>query len=499
METLKTLIIAGCILTISSVAKAGVIDSGNCGAKGSNITWTYEDDGVLSFTGEGDMADYDFIQDNTPWRDYKNETYIVTFTDGITSIGAGAFTNMHSLATFDIPQTVTSIGDGAFWGCGGVIEFEIPNSVKTIGAEAFTSCVEIKSITIPASVETIGGGAFQCCTNLKTIEVEAANEHFTSVDGVLYTKDMTTLKQHPGGKSGNYAVPEGVTSIDDGAFYYCKRVYTITLPESLLSIGDRAFSNTNITSATIPDGVTVIGSEAYSNCMLLSSVTLGNGLVEIGNKAFEKCYSLTSIVIPDAVESLGDKAFYYSSLKNIKIGNGVTTIGNDCFNYCMYLSEVEMGQKVECIGDEAFFGCSKLENIQLPRSLKEIGAIAFSGTALKKVVIPVSVEWIGRLAFETPTITDVFVEWPEPLECDIIMDYDTAWEVKLHIPDGTLIAYQNSEVWMIFQNLVEYECDGIRNTTTSQPHIIYDLSGRKLSTPNKGVNIINGKKWVMRF
>jgi len=130
----------------------------------------------------------------------------------------------------------------------------LPNRVTSIGERAFHYCNSLTSVTIPDSVTSIGNDAFSGCSSLTTINVEATNTAYSSIDGVLYNKNKTTLLSYPEGKTGSFNIPNSVTSIEPSAFEDC----------------------TNLTSITIPNSVTSIGWSAFKNCDKLTSVTFQN-------------------------------------------------------------------------------------------------------------------------------------------------------------------------------------------------------------------------------
>jgi hypothetical protein len=183
----------------------------------------------------------------------------------VTSIGEYAFRNCYNLTGIAIPSSVTNIGNGAFYGCSGLTSVTIPSGVTNIGSHAFYACgnltgitipegvkslepglfwgcSELKSVTIPASVTAIGNSAFYDCFNLKSITIPSGvksiensafpldmeeitvseqNTAYSSINGVLYNKDKTTLIYYPRSKKAlSYTVPNSVTNIDDEAFYY---------------------------------------------------------------------------------------------------------------------------------------------------------------------------------------------------------------------------------------------------------------------------------------
>jgi len=176
----------------------------------------------------------------------------------------------------EIEASVTSIGDGAFAG-SGLTSVMIPGSVRSIGNSAFFYCPRVAKVTIPASVTNIGGAAFEGCPRLTTIMVDPQNLYYSSLSGVLFDKNQTTLIEFPGGLTGRYAIPESVTSIEGGAFWGCDGLTSVTIPPRVTSIGDWAFEGCNFPSITIPASVTTIGENAFYACNNFGSVYfLGN-------------------------------------------------------------------------------------------------------------------------------------------------------------------------------------------------------------------------------
>ena len=234
-----------------------VIVSGKCGY---DLIWTLDNTGTLTVSGTGDMHNY---YSDSPWDAYKNEITKLIIGDNVTNIGYAAFSRCYNMTSVTIGGSVASIDDSAFNYCTGLTSVTIPdsvtvieysafaycrnltnitmgNGVTSIGAGAFDGC-GFTSITIPNSVTNIDGNVFSCCSSLTSIDVASANKNYTSIDGVLYSKDVTELIAYPAGRKGAFKIPDNVTSIGDSAFYACADLANVTIPESVTTIGDLAF------------------------------------------------------------------------------------------------------------------------------------------------------------------------------------------------------------------------------------------------------------------
>lgn len=246
--------------------------------------------------------------------------------------------------------TVTSIGC-AFHSCTSLASVMIPNSVTSIGDYAFSNCTSLTSIEIPASVTSIGNSPFVRCTGLTGINVAESNAYYSSDCGVLFNKEKTTLISYPAGKTNtSYEIPSGVTSIDSCAFADCTGLTSVTISDSVTSLGDNVFGSwregptsftsinvaesnadyssddgvlfnkdktmliryptgkTNI-SYDIPNSVSIIDDNAFRGCTGLTSVTIPNGVTSIDIFTFERCTSLTSVTIPNSVDFIDVSAF----------------------------------------------------------------------------------------------------------------------------------------------------------------------------------------------
>ena len=328
---------------------------------------------------------------------YKSLSSVV-IPDGVTSIGDRAFNNCSALSSIVIPDSVTSLGESAFKNCISLKSFGIPSSVTSIGFVAFKGCKSLSSIVIPESVVNLKGNPFCGWYG----ELKCLSPYFIYDNKVLFDKDKSKIIAFRDRNTTSYVIPDGVTSIGDGAFWDCRSLTSLVIPESVTRIGEFAFCCCeSLTDIVIPDRVTRIGEFAFSGCESLTDIVIPEGVTSIGGSAFKNCISLTDIVIPDSVISIGNYAFSgCESLTDIVIPEGVTSIGNRAFDGCRSLSSVVIPDRVTSVGEYAFNGCFSLTDIVIPDSVTSIGGGAFCGCwSLSSVVIPDSVTSIGEYAF----------------------------------------------------------------------------------------------------
>ncbi len=194
------------------------------------------------------------------------------------------------LREYTVKDCTEIIEDDAFMNCIYLEHILLPESLMTISDGAFFDCTSLKSIVLPKALENFGNCVFGRSCEMVEICVDSANPYFTSVDGVLFSRNMTRIVQYAPGKSGDrYIIPDSVTEIAPYAFY----------------------GSCELKSVVIPDGVVSIGEMSFGYCKELESVTIVPSVRTIGAAAFANGHSLKSIFIPKSVEKIGSGAFAY--------------------------------------------------------------------------------------------------------------------------------------------------------------------------------------------
>ena len=283
-------------------------------------------------------------------------------------------------------------------------------------------------------------------------------DYVDETTGFTLSYDRKTLVAVSSTVTDPVSIPEGITTIGEGAFKDRKDITEVIFPTSLTEIEREAFAGSGIKSVTVPDNVTSIGEGAFSGCTALTSVVLGKGLTEVGEGAFEGCDKISKSMYP---ESLGKSPFPASipavpynpedeltvdvngfitapdkdengNVIGVKlvfvpvsagsgagengtytIPDGVTSIGAGAFAGCDNITKIVVPEtsQLKSIGAGAFEGCGNLSEVDLSASknLTEIGEGAFKGTSITEITLPETLEKIGGGAFEGTKITSVVV------------------------------------------------------------------------------------------
>ncbi len=406
METKKYLrIIVSAILCFGILISLFVPISANAASSPIEDFYYYEDNGeiiITCYTGAGGIVTIPSEIDGKPVTGiggyaFENcyELKSVVIPNSITSIGAGAFFDCSGLTSVIIPNSITSISYNAFSGCTGLTSITLSDSIKNIDDSAFYGCSNLTAIALPQSVISIGSGAFYDCTGLKNITIGDGVEKIGSSafentqyynnnsnwdNNLLYINNYLIGTRES--ISGSCIIKQGTKLIAGSAFYECESLSSITIPDSVTSIGNGAFYGcTGLTNVTIPDSVTSIGSGAFNGCVGLKNITVSDCVTSLSDYVFYGCTGLTSITIPDSVTSIGKSAFYgCTGLTSITIPDSVTSIGISAFRDCTGLTSITIPDSVTSIGISAFRDCTGLTSITIPDSVTQIADGAFRNT-----------------------------------------------------------------------------------------------------------------------
>ena len=475
----------------------------------------------------------------------------VTYNDvvySVKNIGNYAFYICLDLTSVVVPNSVTNIGYEAFYDCYSVESLTIGNSVTSIGNRAFSDCEFLNHITIFAETPpTLGSYVFYNVDNIpvtvpcgsysayndiswggftsfqeecpyitfadNNVKTLCVANWDTSGDGELSYDEAAAVTDLDDVFKFNKTITSfdefqyftGLTEISTQSFGECTNLTSITLPNSVETIGDYAFYMcTGLTSLTMPNSVTIIGVGAFSDCRNINTITLSNSLTEIGQTAFGSCNSITSITIPASVTSIGNSAFqactgltrvYYTGnimqwcnisfgnetsnpiyqSKNLYINNTlvvnlvipetVTEIKDCSFIRCRSITSLTIPNTVTSIGDYAFNGCSGLTTLTIPNSVESIGNSAFRDCSnLTTLSLGNSLESIGSFAFYifSCKIISMTVNAITPPTLGSYVFYTVNKSIPVTVPCGSLSAYQSASGWSDFTN---YQCMGSTSIT----------------------------------
>ena len=354
--------------------------------------------------------------------------------DGVVEIADDSFRNCETLPYINIPASVTGIGDRAFSNCPSLARMDVKATTPpALGEYAISGTHDDLIIYVPEnSVNLYKNAPGWKALNIMAEPVLRNNQiWYTSKDGevldpaypdrfgvnmlsntyengigiMTFDGELTAVGEGACRNKSftSITLPESVTSIGDYAFEICQSLTDINMPEAVTEIGYRAFQLcVDIVELIMPEGLTDISSYAFYGCSGLQRMILPSTVTYIGDRAFSGCTGelIVNCDIPDYSKRSEEGVFYDSRFTRVTIGNSVTEIGEWAFEECEELTSVSFGENIASIGHGAFYGCSGITSLEIPDSVTDLGGSAFCEcTGLASVTIGDNIRVIGSSVF----------------------------------------------------------------------------------------------------
>ncbi|WP_270355526.1 leucine-rich repeat protein [Longicatena caecimuris] len=381
----------------------------------------------------------------------------ISFPSRLRSIDYGAFMGCVNLKKVDLPDCLRYLGSnadsGVFEGCTSLHEVHLPIELNTLGANTFKGCTSLTTIQVPKDIETVGVSNFEgsglrnviFADNIKKIPAWLFNDcnTLTSIEipetvieiGYETFRDCKNLT--------DITFSNKLRTIEAGAFRGCSNLKKITLPNSLVELGSNADSGVfedciSLEDITLSDNLKVLGAKTFYGCTALTdivipktleeahpyiftnsdvqTVTLEEGMPKVPGFLFCGFATLESIVLPESITEIELSAFEgCEMLSDISLSSNLTTIHQGTFKDCVSLIHIALPESLTVLGDSSgdgvFEGCYALEELRLPKGLKELGNHTFTGCeALKDITIPKTLVSSGVYAFQDSGIKTVTLE-----------------------------------------------------------------------------------------
>ncbi len=469
---------------------------------------------------------------------FTNNTTLqsVSIPNTITTISSKAFQNCTSLSQVSLPESLTSLESSAFSGCVSLTSVTFGKALSSIGNSAFSGCTSLLQVSLPHVLQSIGDYAFSGCTSLASV---AFGDALSSIGSYAF-QNCTSLLQ--------VSLPEGLRSIGSYAFYGSGLI-TITFPESITSIPSYCFySCKSLTEVNLPSSLRSINADAFYGCSSLKELDMPNSVTSLGNYALRGCTELTSLQVSAGLDYLFDgwrqssvsskPTFEYypvlwegapSTMKSIILKDGVSDFSARGYGYAVNSVNSSIGQPV--------FSNIDLEYYYVGRPLIDIKSWSYKASYNYKTYtfnysMSVSQPYgtiqtleIGGCCYDVPyfyqsveylilgenvdtyTISNIYQGNFKGIMCKSSIppivsgtfENSTYINVPLYVPTGSKATYEATEGWKDFWEIVELDdmppgySDAVQSIIAyGKVDVIgyYSIDGKKVSTPQRGINII---------
>ncbi len=383
------------------------------------------DDGEISMAEAASATSLDGVFGEN--RKYTSFDELRYFT-GLTEISDNLFSQWELLSSVVLPETIVTIGERAFNQCKSLNGVELPGALKEIKNYAFNECISLTSVSFPEGIQRIGYYAYYRCTSLYSITIPSRKVTIESgsffncsntVDVTTYLCTKEALEKFIRPEHINLTILPGITVIPARALMAYPQLASVSLPETVKSLGDYAFALSALTSINLPDSIESIGYQTFMGSSI-NSIIFPKNITKIPDYAFQSCSSLASIVIHDGVTSIGNFAFSMcSALSDIAIPEGVTSIGDHAFQSCSGLSSIVIPSSVTRLGGRVFAVCKELKSATIlaktPPVIAEYASFGAGGIFLQAAECPIFVPDESVEAYKAANGWDEYADRIKPL------------------------------------------------------------------------------------
>ena len=309
----------------------------------------------------------------------------IKFADGTTKLIEGLLQES-AVESLTIPEGVTEIPTYFCNGCKKLTTISLPSTLRTIGIDAFSYCSSLDNVEIPKSVKTIKGRAFVSTTSLKNFTLQEGIQtmensifEYSALTSIYIPKTLsTTDAPFMNSNITDVKFNESLATFTDKLFYGAHKLTDITIPDTIIKLGNSCLRETNLEVVIIPDTVKTIGNSAFEQCDNLCAVKIGAGVRKLPQWCFYGCDILQNVIIPETVNELDANVFEASGISYQKLPQSIKSIPYQSFKDCKNLTEVVCSDALESIGDYAFERCYNLTTLTTAAE-----DVAFNNTTFK--------------------------------------------------------------------------------------------------------------------